>query len=298
VGEYLRSPKRQDVILGCVDLTNNALLLISCASGFGVIGKSMPITSIALIGDYDPGVTAHRAIPLAIELASREMEDPPLFAWLPTETLVSASDEMFSRYAGFWCVPGSPYQSMNGALRAIRFAREQKLPFLGTCAGFQHALIEYARSVLGLSDADHQESNPTAQIPLIASLQCALVEVEDRIFLREGSRAAQIYGRTVIDEPYHCRFGLNREHATEFEKGSLRISGVDAKGEARVVELGDHPFFFGTQFQPERAALKGRNHPLVAAFVTAVRTSSTDLLAPGLKDAKREKEAANEFCKG
>jgi CTP synthase (UTP-ammonia lyase) len=263
-----------------------------------VIEKPMPIRSIALIGDYDPDVTAHRAIPLAIELASREMQGPPLVTWLSTEPLVSASDEMLSRYAGFWCVPGSPYQSMDGALRAIRFAREQKLPFLGTCAGFQHALIEFARSVLQLSDADHQESNPTARVPLIAALQCALVEVEDRIFLRDGSRAAQIYGRTVIDERYHCRFGLSREYATKFENGSLRISGADAQGEARVVELEDHPFFFGTQFQPERAALNGRNHPLVAAFVATIGTQNGDHFAPRRKDEHKEKEPRTDAAKG
>jgi CTP synthase (UTP-ammonia lyase) len=64
-------------------------------------------------------------------------------------------------------------------------------------------VIEFARSVLRLLDAGHWESNPTAQLPLIAPLRCALVEVEDRIFLRKGSRAARIYGQTVIDEPYH-----------------------------------------------------------------------------------------------
>jgi CTP synthase (UTP-ammonia lyase) len=171
--------------------------LASCFRRPVVINESMPTRSIALIGDYDPEVTAHRAIPLAVELASRETE-PTGVTWLSTEALVSTPDDALFRYAGFWCVPGSPYKNMEGALRAIRFAREQERPFLGTCAGFQHALIEFARSVLGLLDADHQESNPK------------------------------------------------------------------------------HPFFFGTQFQPERAALVGRNHPLVAAFVTAVRSCNTD----------------------
>jgi CTP synthase (UTP-ammonia lyase) len=162
----------------------------------------MPTPSIAIVGDYDPDIIAHRALPLAIELASRETEALGV-TWLSTEALVSTPDDALSRYAGFWCVPGSPYKNMEGALRAIRFAREQQRPFLGTCGGFQHAVIEFARSVLRLLDADHWESNPTAQLPLIAPLRCALVEVEDRIFLRKGSRAARIYGRTVIDEPYH-----------------------------------------------------------------------------------------------
>jgi CTP synthase (UTP-ammonia lyase) len=239
-----------------------------------MVKESMQTHLVALIGDYDPDVTAHRAIPLAIGLASRKMIKPVLVNWLPTESLVSAPNGTLSQYAGFWCVPASPYRSMEGALRAIQFAREQGRPFLGTCGGFQHALIEYARSVLGLFGADHQESNPTAQFPLIRPLQCALVEVEGRIFLQAGSRAAQVYGKTVIDEPYRCRFGLNREYAAKFESGSLRVTGVDGEGEARVVELEDHPFFFGVQFQPERAALAGQNHPLVAAFVAAIEGRS------------------------
>jgi CTP synthase (UTP-ammonia lyase) len=245
--------------------------------------------SIALVGDYDPEVTAHRAIPLAVELASQETE-PTGITWLSTEALVSTPDDALSRYAGFWCVPGSPYKNMEGALRAIRFAREQDRPFLGTCAGFQHAMIEFARSVLGLLDADHRESNPTAQFPLIAPLVCSLVEVEERIFLQKGSRAARIYGQTVIDERYHCRFGLNQEHAAKFESGSFRITGVDKNGEARVAELENHPFFFGTQFQPERAALVGRNHPLIAAFVSAVRSYNTDHPGPGSKNARLDQE--------
>jgi CTP synthase (UTP-ammonia lyase) len=246
----------------------------------------MPRHLIALVGDYDPDVVAHRAIPLAIQLASREAEAPGV-AWLSTESLVSAPDDALFRYAGFWCVPGSPYKSMEGALRAIRFARQQKRPFLGTCAGFQHALIEFARSVLGLLDADHLESNPAAELALIAPLQCALVEMEGRIFLENGSRAARIYGRSAIDEIYHCRFGLNREHLAKFDRESLRVVGVDQDGEARVLELENHPFFFGTQFQPERAALAGRNHPLVAAFVAAAGACETDLAGPGNGEAMR-----------
>jgi len=86
-------------------------------------------------------------------------------------------------FAGFWCVPGSPYRDMDGALRTIRFARETRCPFLGTCGGFQHAVIEYARSVLGLTDADHMESNPDAELPLIIALACRLAPTTGRLIL-------------------------------------------------------------------------------------------------------------------
>src|SRR5205809_607084 len=77
-------------------------------------------------------------------------------------------------FHGIWCVPGSPYRSMDGALRANRFARENGRPFLGTCGGFQHAIIESLRNVAGLKHADHAESNPDAKMPVIVRLACSL----------------------------------------------------------------------------------------------------------------------------
>src|SRR5690349_7454800 len=98
--------------------------------------------TIALIGDYDPGVTAHQAIPMALELAGASLGATVTVKgqWIPTETL--EHDALFAEggwmrsVAGIWCVPASPYRSTEGALRAIRFAREEGIPFLGTCGGF------------------------------------------------------------------------------------------------------------------------------------------------------------------
>ncbi len=101
---------------------------------------------ICLIGDYDPKVTAHQAIPKALALAANGNPVEPV--WLDTELALDADLEP---YAGFWCVPASPYRSMEGALRAIRFARETGKTFLGTCAGCQHAILEFARNVLHMT---------------------------------------------------------------------------------------------------------------------------------------------------
>src|SRR5881397_3066331 len=125
---------------------------------------------IGLIGDYDTRVKAHLAIPRALELASGGLERRVEPVWLATGELEGATERHLSLFDGLWCVPGSPYESMEGALRAIRFARERGVPFLGTCGGFQHALIEYARDVLGILDADHAESNPGAATQLITPL--------------------------------------------------------------------------------------------------------------------------------
>jgi len=231
---------------------------------------------IALVGDQSPHVKAHAAIPKALALAKDSSCPDVSGTWVATTTLANGIDQLRG-FNGIWCVPGSPYASMEGALQAIRFARESRIPLLSTCGGCQHALIEYCRNVLGLREADHAESNPDARLPLIAPLPCALREVEARIHLKTGSRVSKIYGRNEISEPFNCGFGPNPDYQHLFANGALRITGADADGVARVVELNDHPFFIATLFQPERSALKGVHHPLITAFVQAVAASTKTL---------------------
>ena len=138
-----------------------------------------------------------------------------------------------------------------------------------TCGGFQHALIEYARNVLGLIDADHAESNPETSLPLMVALQCALVEATGTIMLQPGSRVAALYGQSEVVEAYHCSFGLNPHYESLLADSDMRISGRDSGGEVRVVELSGHPFYVATLFQPERSAFKGHAHPLISAYVGA-----------------------------
>ena len=130
---------------------------------------------IGLVGDYNAGVTAHLAIPRALELAGAAICAQVGATWLATEMLDGPAGADLTGFDALWCVPASPYASVDGALRAIRFARETGRPFLGTCGGFQHALIEYARDVLGFTEADHAESNQEAEMPLIAPLACVLI---------------------------------------------------------------------------------------------------------------------------
>jgi CTP synthase (UTP-ammonia lyase) len=225
--------------------------------------------SIGLIGDYSASVPAHVAIPQALDLAAGAVGCTVRVEWLPTEQLTGDVSERLARFDGLWCVPASPYASMDGALRGIRFAREHGRPFLGTCGGFQHALIEYARNVLGLIDADHAESNPETSFPLMVALQCALVEATGTVALQPGSRVAALYGQGQVVEAYHCSFGLNPHYEALLSGTSLRISGRDSGGEVRIVELEEHPFYVATLFQPERSAFKGRPHPLITAYVSA-----------------------------
>lgn len=223
---------------------------------------------IGLIGDRDDGVVAHRAIPLALDMACAVAGVACDITWIGTETIARADN--MAGYDGLWCVPASPYRSMDGALTAIRHARERKIPFLGTCGGFQHAVVEYARNVLGWHDAEHAETAPDSARPVVVPLLCSLVEVSDAVHLVAGSRLARAYGKLDLVEGYHCSYGLGAAFREALEDGPLQISAVDDQDDVRGVELDDHPFFVATLFQHERAALQGRLPPPVAAFVQAM----------------------------
>jgi len=223
---------------------------------------------IGLIGDHDPAVAAHRAIPLALSRAALATGLAVEPRWLGTAAL-GRTPSLAWVCDGLWCVPASPYADGQAAFEAICWARESEIPFLGTCGGYQHALLEYARNVLGLIDARHAEDHPDAQLALIGRLSCDLVEVTGRIRLAPGSRLADLCGAFELEEGYHCRFGLDPRYRSLFDGGPLRIVGEDPAGEPRAFELDGHPFFFGTAFQPERSALADHDHPLIVAFVRA-----------------------------
>jgi CTP synthase (UTP-ammonia lyase) len=154
----------------------------------------------------------------------------------------------------------------------IRFARENRRPFLGTCGGCQHAVLEFARNVLNFSAAGHMESDPTTSEPVITNLACALVEASEVLRPVPGTRFHKIYGADQIRETYHCSYGLNPDYLPRLVQGGLRVGVLGPNGEPRAVELPSHPFFLATLFQPERSAFSGHSHPLICEFVAAARS--------------------------
>jgi CTP synthase (UTP-ammonia lyase) len=224
---------------------------------------------IALVGDYKPSVPAHQAIPTALSLAAAHHGVSVKATWVPTSQIQRAADQL-SPYDGIWCVPASPYENTIGALDAIRFARERHIPFLGTCGGFQHALMEYARNVLRMEHTDHAELNPGTAHPLISQLSCSLFDVEADLILEPESLLYKSYGTTRIRERYRCSYGPNPERESELFAGGFHVTARDIDGQVRGGELRCHPFFVGTLFQPERRALQQEVSPIVREFIGAL----------------------------
>ncbi|GAA1268364.1 CTP synthase [Planotetraspora silvatica] len=218
---------------------------------------------IALVGDRSPNVQAHARIP-SILGALHERDGLTLDAyWIPTTEV-----ENLEGFDGIWMLPGSPYRSEAGAVNAARTARESKTPFLGTCGGFQHTLLEFARNVLHLPVA-HAENDPGAEDFLLLPLACSLAGHEEGVRLAPGSLAEKTIGAERTVEKYACSFGLNPDYLSVLEEGGLSFTGRDDAGAVRVLELPGHPFFLATLFQPELAGDGTRPHPIITAFASA-----------------------------
>ncbi len=177
-------------------------------------------------------------------------------------------------------VPGGfGLRGAEGKIAAVRYARTQGVPFLGICLGLQMAIIEYSRSVLGLTDAHSSEFEPASAHPVI-NLMSEQEGVEDLggtmrlgawdCTLVEGSLAARIYGKLDISERHRHRYEVNPDYVERLREGGLAISGTNPKrGLVEMIELPDHPFFVGTQAHPEFKSRPLAPHPLFVAFVRA-----------------------------
>lgn len=224
---------------------------------------------VGIIGDYQPTFRPHQATDEALAHTAQTLSVPVEVTWLPTASLEGQPEPHLSEFDALWCAPGSPYQSLTGALNAIRFAREGHRPFLGTCGGFQHVVLEYARHVLGIADAQHAEYDPYASVLFVSTLTCSLVGKTMQVNISPDSRAFRIYQKEVVSEQYYCNFGLNPAYQTVLHEDGLHVVGVDQDGEARIVELSNHPFFLATLFVPQLTSTVEHPHPLITAYLSA-----------------------------
>jgi len=222
---------------------------------------------IALLGEYDSTFRPHVATGIAIRHASAALRMAITGEWVSTQDI---DDSLFSRYSGIWAAPGSPYKNLERTLWALEHARKNNVPCFGTCGGFQHMVLEYARNVLHYRDAQHAEYDPFASTLFISRLSCSLAGREMELTFESGSQVAKIYGSTSAREEYYCNFGVQPNKVGLLASSGLRISGSDREGEVRVIELPDHPFYLGTLFVPQTKSTARQPHPLVTAFVQAV----------------------------
>jgi len=221
--------------------------------------------TIALVGDRSPSVRAHARMPQLIDALRRRdgiVLDP---YWVPS----SEAHEGLEGFDGIWVVPGSPYESPEGAIAAIRTAREREIPFLGTCGGFQHAVLMLARDLAGIEDAAHAEYGQAEGEMIVVPLECSLVGHEGAIAYEPGTLMQEIMGTDRSVERYHCSYGLDPAYLDKLAQAGVVFSARDDAGDVRALELPDHPFFLGTLFQPELAGDGTRAHPVIRAFADA-----------------------------
>jgi CTP synthase len=188
-------------------------------------------------------------------------------------------------------VPGGfGERGVEGKIQAVRFARENRIPYLGLCLGMQIAIVEYGRHVLGLSDANSTEFNRATPHPVIAlitewqdSARGAQLRDESsgkgatmrlgaqEVVLGAGTRARELYGRDTILERHRHRYEFNNNYLDRYRHAGLRFSGFSRDGLVEIIELPSHPWFIATQFHPEFTSTPRDGHPLFAAFIRAAR---------------------------
>ena len=181
---------------------------------------------------------------------------------------------------GILVAPGFGGRGIEGKIETVRYARENNIPFFGICLGMQMAVIEYARTVLGLKDANSTEMNEETQHPVIA-----LMEEQKNITdkggtmrlgawkcdLQEDSLAYKIYGKSQIQERHRHRYEYNNDFRNQLEAAGLSTSGVNPEtGLVEIVELKNHPFFIGVQYHPEYKSTVANPHPIFVSFVAAM----------------------------
>ena len=235
---------------------------------------------IGIFGDFNTDFRSHHAINDSLQHAAEKVGIELESSWIPTPSLLEPdAEKKLEAFDGFWGASGSPYKSFDGMLKGIECARRRDWPYLGTCSGFQYALIECARNVLGIKDATTAEEDPSSPNAIIYPVACAVPKhkagapklsgVVPEIRLRPGSYLAGYYGKEVIAEEYFCNYEVNPEFEWTAMEAGFPVVARGANGECRAIESPAHRFFIATLFQPQLSSSKKRPHPLVLAFVQA-----------------------------
>src|SRR5688572_2901638 len=221
---------------------------------------------IALVGDFNEKIHTLVALNHSIDHARPQLPFELQTTWIPTQRV----EKLFSAwhvYHGIWIVPGSPYENDAGVFDVIRKAREENMPLLGTCGGFQYMILEYARNVLGIYQAAHQENNAGGDF-IISKLNCSLKGEEERLMLQGDSWLYQVLKTDLMNAKYFCSYGINPEYYEMLKDDKIHFTAFSSHGDARAFELRGHPFFNGVLFQPSLESSMENPNPLLVDFFT------------------------------
>jgi CTP synthase len=233
---------------------------------------------IAVVGKYTSLVDSYKSIQEALIHGGIAHDTGVEIDWLSSEA-IDDDAELLTRYDGVLIPGGFGGRGIAGMVEAVRPLREHGVPFFGICLGLQCAIIEFARNVCGLADADSSEFAPDAEHRVISLLDSQL-KVTDKggtmrlgaypCRLADGTRARDIYGEEEISERHRHRYEVNNAYRERLGEAGLSFSGTSPDGGlVEIIELPEHPFFIATQFHPELKSRPTRPHPLFAAFVGA-----------------------------
>ncbi len=237
-------------------------------------------TEVAIVGKYVALHDAYLSIVESLAHAGIEADSEVSIRWVDAEELTDGNAaEALQGVNGILVPGGFGDRGIEGKVAAIRYAREQRIPFFGICLGMQVAVIEYARNVVGMEGANSSEINPTTPYPVIDLLP-EQKDIEDMggtmrlglypCKLAEGSLAAQTYDDELVYERHRHRYEFNNQYRETIEKAGLRISGTSPDGRlVEMVELPDHPWFLAVQFHPEFTSRPNRPQALFRGFVNA-----------------------------
>jgi CTP synthase (UTP-ammonia lyase) len=224
---------------------------------------------VGVIGDFQPTYDTHVMTNLSLRHSADSLGVGVDVEWLPTSTLDGDVNARVRRFDAFICAPGSPYKSYEGALNGIKYARENDVPYIGTCGGCQHAIVEFARNAMGIKDAEHAEEHPNAENLFVTPLTCSLVGKIEEVKILPGTRAAEVYGAKSTMEKFYCNYGLNPKRRKDIEAAGLLVSGLDNTGEVRILELPKARFYFATLFVPQTTSTPKRPHPMINGLLKA-----------------------------
>jgi CTP synthase len=248
-----------------------------------MVDKALSATEsvrIGIVGKYVGLPDAYLSVAEALRHAAAGHGLHLDLVWVPSDELTGLlADSYLEDLDGIVIPGGFGYRGVEGKVQAIRFARENGVPLLGLCLGLQCSVIEFARNVLGLTDANSTEFDPTTPHPVI-DLMASQEDVEDKggtmrlglyaAKLAEGSRTRELYGQELVYERHRHRWEVNNRYRKDLEKAGMRLSGLSPDDNlVEYIELVDHPYFVGTQAHPEFRSRPDNPHPLFAGLVGA-----------------------------